>query len=145
MKEKWYSIREAAAYLEIGEPTLYRWMRDRRITYRKVGDSTRFLQTDLDAVIEVHHAEKSAEKVRWQCPYCGSTDLLEGRLRSTGLLYFQLAKSKFWTLKDSAIRTEGLVCAHCGGILLFADRGKLDALRPAAVEEPQPDAESVGE
>ena len=80
-----------------------------------------------------------------QCPYCGSTDLLDGRLRSTGLLYFQLAKSKFWTLKDSAIRTEGLVCAHCGGILLFADRGKLDALRPAAVEEPQPDAESAGE
>lgn len=145
MKEKWYSIREAAAYLEIGEPTLYRWMRDGRITYRKVGDSTRFLQTDLDAVVEVHHAEKSAEKVRRQCPYCGSADLLDGRLRSTGLLYFHLAQSKFWTLKDSAIRTEGLVCAHCGGILLFADRGKLDALRMPAGEDSQPEEKNGGE
>ena len=38
-KQKWYSIREAAEYLDVGEPTLYRWMREGKITYRKVGDS----------------------------------------------------------------------------------------------------------
>ena len=27
-KQKWYSIREAAEYLDVGEPTIYRWMRD---------------------------------------------------------------------------------------------------------------------
>ena len=32
-KSAWYSIKEAAEYLEIGEPTLYRWMRDRKITF----------------------------------------------------------------------------------------------------------------
>ena len=41
-KKKWYSIGEAAEYLDVGEPTLYRWMRDGKITFRKVGDSTRF-------------------------------------------------------------------------------------------------------
>ena len=59
-KSAWYSIKEAAEYLEIGEPTLYRWMRDRKITFRKVGDSTRFLQEDLDAVVEVFHSERDA-------------------------------------------------------------------------------------
>src|SRR5262245_32333444 len=43
-KTKWYSIREAAEYLDVGEPTIYRWMREGKITFRKVGDSTRFWQ-----------------------------------------------------------------------------------------------------
>ena len=129
MKEKWYSIREAAAYLEIGEPTLYRWMRENKITFRKVGDSTRFLQADLDAVIEVHPAAKQAEAAHRRCPYCGSEDLLPGRLRSTGLLYFQLEKTKFWTLRDSSIPTQGRVCARCGGVVLTADLAKVEKLR----------------
>ena len=135
MKEKWYSIREAAAYLEIGEPTLYRWMRENKITYRKVGDSTRFLQADLDAVIEVHHAEKSAEAVKKRCPWCGSEDLLPGRLRSTGLLYFQLDAGKFWTLRDSNIPTTGSVCGNCGGVALYADLKKIGKLRKAVPPE----------
>ena len=75
-KSAWYSIKEAAEYLEIGEPTLYRWMRDRKITFRKVGDSTRFLQEDLDAVVEVFHSERDAEQVKQVCPVCHGTELL---------------------------------------------------------------------
>ena len=141
MKEKWYSIREAAAYLEIGEPTLYRWMRENKITYRKVGDSTRFLQADLDAVIEVHPAAKQHQAAHRRGPYCGSEDLLPGRLRSTGLLYFQLDRTKFWTLRDSAIRTRGQVCARCGGIVLTADPVKVEKLRRQA-PEPEDGGES---
>ena len=55
----WFTIKEAADYLQIGEPTLYRWMRDGKITFRKVGDSTRFLQEDLDAVVVVHQSVKT--------------------------------------------------------------------------------------
>ncbi|MBV9215996.1 MAG: helix-turn-helix domain-containing protein, partial [Acidobacteria bacterium] len=55
---EWYSIKEAAKYLNVGEPTLYRWMRDGKITYRKVGDSTRFLKQDLDAVVEIYPSAK---------------------------------------------------------------------------------------
>ena len=51
-KPPWFSIKEAAEYLDIGEPTIYRWMREGQITYRKVGDSTRFWQEDLDAVAD---------------------------------------------------------------------------------------------
>ena len=51
-KTKWYAIGEAAEYLDVGEPTLYRWMREGKITFRKVGDSTRFWQEDLDIAPE---------------------------------------------------------------------------------------------
>ena len=61
--KKWFSIKEAAEYLDVGEPTLYRWMRENKITYRKVGDSTRFWQEDLDAVMEVFHSALTARFV----------------------------------------------------------------------------------
>ena len=127
-KSAWYYIKEAAEYLEIGEPTLYRWMRDRKITFRKVGDSTRFLQEDLDAVVEVFHSERDAEQVKQVCPVCHGTELLPGRLRSTGLLYFQLKKSKFWTLADNSIKSEGMICKRCGAVTLFGDLKKLARL-----------------
>src|ERR1700692_1114122 len=87
-KTKWHSIKEAAQYLDIGEPTLYRWMREGKITYRKVGDSTRFWQEDLDAVMQVFHSAKDLDKAREVCPVCHHDDLIEGTVRSTGLNYF---------------------------------------------------------
>ena len=73
MKEKWYSIREAAAYLEIGEPTLYRWMRENKITFRKVGDSTRFLQADLDAPAGFCSTRRGSADSAGPSSACGSS------------------------------------------------------------------------
>src|SRR3954447_12114799 len=78
---KWYSIREAAEYLDVGEPTLYRWMREGKMTYRKVGDSTRFWQEDLDSVMQVFHSERDLDKTREVCPVCRHTELVEGKVR----------------------------------------------------------------
>lgn len=128
-KSAWYSIKEAAEYLEIGEPTLYRWMRDRKITFRKVGDSTRFLQEDLDAGSWKCSTRTAMRiQVKQVCPVCHGTELLPGRLRSTGLLYFQLKKSKFWTLADNSIKSEGMICKRCGAVTLFGDLKKLARL-----------------
>jgi|GEM_PF-403319 len=127
-KPSWFSIKDAAEYLDVGEPTLFRWMRDGKITYRKVGDSTRFFKEDLDAVMEVFHSEKDRENVKKVCAYCHSTNLVEGVYRTTGLNYFQPKKSKFWTLKASNIETQALMCADCGGISLFGDTKKLALL-----------------
>jgi excisionase family DNA binding protein len=127
-KPRWFSIKEAAEHLEVGEPTLYRWMREGRITYRKVGDSTRFWQEDLDEVMEVFRSEKSIESVKKICPVCRGGRLAEGALRSTGLNYFQPRKTKFWTFKDSQISTQALMCDRCGSIQIFGDAGKLAAL-----------------
>ena len=83
-KEKpvWYSIKEASEYLDVGEPTLYRWMKENQITYRKVGDSTRFLKEDLDAMAKVFPSAKEAENIKKICPVCHHDDLVEGVVRA---------------------------------------------------------------
>jgi len=128
-KVKWYSIREAAEYLDVGEPTLYRWMRDGKITYRKVGDSTRFWQEDLDSVMQVFHSEKDVEAARKICPACHHDEMVEGRVRGAGLVYFVPKKTKFWTLKDSFVETKARMCTRCGAIALYGDTSKLEKLR----------------
>ena len=134
-KNDWYTIREAAEYLDVGEPTLYRWMREGKITYRKVGDSTRFWQEDLDSVMEVFHSARDLDKVREVCPFCRHDQLAEGKVRGTGHVYFVPKKSKFWTLKDSFVETTARMCLRCGGIAWFGDAEKLRKLQGRAVEE----------
>ena len=135
-KIKWYSIREAAEYLDVGEPTLYRWMRDGKITFRKVGDSTRFWQEDLDSVMEVSYSTRDVNKAREICPVCRHDELVEGKVRGAGLVYFVPKKTKFWTLKDSFVETDGRMCTRCGAIAWFGDTGKLAKLRlPAPSKE----------
>jgi excisionase family DNA binding protein len=127
-KPRWFSIQEAAEHLEIGEPTLYRWMREGKITYRKVGDSTRFWREDLDAVMEVFHSAKELENVKKVCPLCHSGEMIEGAYRTTGLNYFQPKKTKFWTLSASNIDTQAFMCDRCGAVSLFGDVKKLAGL-----------------
>lgn len=129
IKIKWFSVKEAAEYLDIGEPTLYRWIKDGKITYRKVGDNTRFLQEDLDAVVEVFHRVKDIDKVRELCTFCRSPDLVDGLVQSTGMNYFRPAKTKFWTLATGNLETRARMCAKCGSIFWFGDLAKLAALR----------------
>jgi excisionase family DNA binding protein len=138
---KWYSIKEAAEYLNVGEPTLYRWIRDGRITYRKVGDSTRFLREDLDGVVEVHPSGKDVERVTRICPACHHDQLVEGTVRSAGLNYFQPKKTKFWTFATSNVKTAAWMCPRCGVITWVGDTAKLTALREAGPENPETNTE----
>jgi excisionase family DNA binding protein len=131
-KKKWYSIREAAEYLDVGEPTLYRWMRDGKITFRKVGDSTRFWQEDLDSVMQVSYSTNDLDKAREVCPVCRHNELVEGNVQGTGLVYFVPKKTKFWTLKSSFVGTTGRMCTRCGAIVWYGDTAKLNKLRIAA-------------
>jgi excisionase family DNA binding protein len=133
-KPEWFTIKEAAHYLQIGEPTLYRWMRDNKITFRKVGDSTRFLQQDLDAVIVVHHAAKSL-KSDTRCQSCGSTNLIDGKCQSTGNLYFVPEKAKFWTLKTSTVNMKSSMCGRCGLVNFIGNTSHLKELMQKQDEE----------
>lgn len=130
----WFTIREAAAYLQVGEPTLYRWMRDGRITYRKVGDSTRFLKEDLEAVVEVFPSRRDATHATAFCPFCHDADLVPGSLRTTGAVSFYPSQTRFWTLKDSAIAVEASMCARCGHVVIHGDVAKLQAIRGQLAE-----------
>ena len=144
-KPLWFSIPEAADYLNIGEPTLYRWMKEGKITFRKVGDSTRFLQQDLDEVVEVVHSQKKAPQVREQCPGCGGPDLVEGTARTSSLIHFQPKKTKFWVLADSVVDIQAKMCARCGMISLFGDAQKLQRLREQRTESPEQSQGPSGE
>ncbi len=134
-RPQWFSIKQAAEYLAVGEPTIYRWMREGRMTFRKVGDSTRFLKEDLDALVQVYPSEKDAARVREFCPICHHGELVKGRVRSTGLLYFEPKKTKFWTARDSNISTSARMCERCGAIFQFGDTAKLAALKAKAVQK----------
>ncbi len=127
-RSKWYTIKEAAKYLSIGEPTLYRWMRDGKITFRKIGDSTRFLREDLDSFVQVFPSDKDLEKVKEICPVCHGTEVIQGLFRTTGLNYFKPVKSKFWSMKDSNIKTHAVMCLQCGAITHFGDVKKMNSL-----------------
>lgn len=127
---KWYTIKESAKYLSIGEPTLYRWMRDGKITFRKIGDSTRFLQEDLDSFVQVFPSAKDAEKVKEVCPVCHAKKVVPGLFRTTGLNYFKPHKAKFWSVKDSNIKTQAMMCLKCGAITHYGDVEKLNSLVP---------------
>ena len=134
-KPRWYSIKEAAEYLDIGEPTIYRWMKEGKITYRKVGDSTRFFVEDLNSAVQMHPSAKDVEKVRLTCPICHHDELIEGRVRGTGLVHFQPRKTRFWTIRDSIIQTSCRMCTRCGGIFWYGDTEKLKTLRPKTDQE----------
>ena len=126
---RWYTIKEASRYLGIGEPTLYRWMRDRKITYRKIGDSTRFLREDLEAFVQVVPSQGNLDSVQEICPVCHHNELVGGVYRTTGLNYFKPKKTKFWTFKDGYIKSQAKMCTRCGAITIFGDTKKLLSLK----------------
>ena len=113
---EWFSIKEAAQYLSIGEPTLYRWMRDGKITYRKIGDSTRFLKEDLNAFVQVFPSKREAEKVKLVCPICHHDDIVLGKFRSTGLNYFRPDKSKFWSVSRQQYKKPWQLCVRSAAL-----------------------------
>jgi hypothetical protein len=125
-------------------PLRFGGMRENKITYRKVGDSTRFWQEDLDSVMEVFHSTRDLDNAREVCPVCHHDELIEGRVRTTGLNYFAPRKTRFWTLKDSFIPTTARMCARCGAIVWFGDVAKLASVQQGpkgeSVEAPESEA-----
>ncbi len=136
---EWFTVAEAAAYLQVSQPTIFRWMKDSTLSFYKVGGKTRFSREGLDAVIEKTTGRKEAEAARGRCASCGHSTLLDGRLRGAGLLYFEPDETKFWVFDHSFVRTRARVCPACGYIQLHADTEKLGRLRPADNDEKEDD------
>ncbi|MHC4646440.1 MAG: helix-turn-helix domain-containing protein [Planctomycetota bacterium] len=107
--KQWYSIRQAAEYLGVSQPTIFRWMKDGLLSYFKVGGATRFSQEGLDAVVEKTTGRKEAEIVASRCAACGHSILVDGQLRGAGKLYFRPTKSSFWILAEAMVPTRARV------------------------------------
>ncbi len=127
---RWYTVREAAGYLGVSQPTIFRWMKDNILSFYKIGGSTRFSREGLDAVIEKTVGRKEAEAVQGRCAACGHGVLIDGRVQGTGRLYFRPDKSKFWVFAESLVGIRARTCAACGFIQMHADTEKLRRLKP---------------
>ena len=126
--EAWLSIAEAAEYLGISEPTIYRWMRDGKLSFYKVGDSTRFRRENLDMVVEKHTGTHEADFYGSRCVACGHSRLVKGRVQSTGRVYFKPDHTRFLTLHQSLVGVQARVCPKCGFVQMFTDTDQLDSL-----------------
>jgi excisionase family DNA binding protein len=129
-EKRWFTIREAAEYLDVSVPTIFRWMKEGILSFHKIGKATRFSQESLDAVIEKTTGQKEAEAVAGRCSACGHSILVDGTLQGTGRLYFRPEKTRFWTFLEGLVPLKVRVCAACGFIQIHADTDKLTRLMP---------------
>ena len=63
------------------------------------------------------------------CNRCGSDELLDGSLNSSGLVRFRPQGVSFFTLRTADIDLKTRICMACGSINLEGDIEKLKALR----------------
>ena len=126
----WLTIQEAADHLKVSKPTIYRWMRAGRLTFYKMGKSTRFRRDQIDTVAHKTTGQPEAAEAKRKCSVCGNEEFVTGRIRSTGRVYFQPQKTKFFVSTDSLVATEAAACTACGHVDLFTDPDKLTHLIP---------------
>jgi len=132
-----YTVSEAAEYLGVSEPTIFRWMREGRLSFLKIGGSTRFTQEGLDALIEKTTGSAEAAAAAGRCAACGHSTLVEGNVQGTGRLYFRPGKTRFWVFAEGLVPVRARVCTACGHIQLHADTSKLERLLPRTPEMPE--------
>ena len=125
---RWLNVRQAAEYLGVSQPTIFRWMKDGSLSFYKVGGSTRFSTEGLDAVIEKSTGSKEAEAAQGRCTSCGHSVLINGKVQGTGRLYFRPSKTRFWVWKEGLVPLSTKVCAACGFIQMHADTSTLTQL-----------------
>ena len=137
--KKWFTIKEAADYLGVSQPTIFRWMKEGVLSFYKIGGSTRFSQEGLDSLIEKSTGEKEAAQAAGCCVVCGHTILVEGRVQATGKLFFKPAKSSFWVLHEAMVPTQAKACPACGHIQFYVEPQKLRDLKPREIAQTQED------
>jgi len=137
---EWYSVKEAAEYLGVSEPTIFRWMKENLLSFYKVGGATRFTSEGLNAVIEKTTGAAEAEAAQGKCASCGHSVLIEGQVQGSGRLYFHPNKAKFWVLTDSMVPTKTFACAACGHIQWHTDTDKLKRLSKELDDKTEPNS-----
>jgi excisionase family DNA binding protein len=124
----WLTVKEAAGHLGVSEATIFRMMRSGDLSFFKVGTSTRFRKEILDLAVQKVTSKAEAASSARRCAACGHGFLVPGTVRSTGLIYFQPEKTKFWVFSDSMAEVKAHACPVCGHVQMFTDTAKLQKL-----------------
>ena len=134
----WFSVEDAAEYLDVSRPTIFRWMKDGILSFYKIGGSTRFSKESLDAVIEKTTGLKEAEASAGRCACCGHSTLIDGKVQGTGNLYFRPKHARFWVFQEGMVPIIAKTCPACGYIQMHADTSKLNRLtKPEQERKPK--------
>lgn len=128
--KRWYSVRDACEYLGISQPTIFRWMKDGSLSYYKVGNSTRFSQEDLDAMVVKSTGQREAAHAAGRCLNCGHQELISGTVGGGATTAFRPEQTRFWTLRTGSVEVLAKSCTACGYVHLFANTAQLQELRP---------------
>ncbi len=126
--EAWMTVKQAAQYLGVSEPTIFRWMREGTLSFFKIGGATRFRRENLDLVARKVTGKEEGEQRASRCAVCGHGFLLPGSVQSTGKIYFIPKKTKFFVLSESTVDVKARACPACGHVEMFADTAKLGKL-----------------
>jgi excisionase family DNA binding protein len=127
---EWLSVKEAASYLGISEPTLFRWMKEGVVSFYKVGRATRFKRASLDTLVEKRTGSMEAEASRARCAACGHGVIVDGHIQGTGRLYFRPLRTRFWTFREAMVPTVAHVCTSCGYVQMHVETEKLHKVLP---------------
>jgi len=111
--EVWLNVKQAADYLGVSEPTIFRWMRDGTVSFFKLGGSTRFKREILDMVARKVTGKGEGEARAAHCSVCGHGFRLDGEVRSTGKIYFMPGKTKFFVFSESMVEVAARACPVC--------------------------------
>ena len=136
----WYTTAEAAEYLGVSQPTIFRWMKQGLISFNKIGGSTRFSKRNLDAVVEKNTGAREADLYASRCSSCGHHQLVDGNMPGMGRLYFRPSHTKFWVWEEALVPIRCRVCPACGHVQMHTDTAKLQRLiGETQTEEGAPD------
>ena len=125
-----FSVDEAAEYLGVSRPTIFRWMKQGKLSFNKIGGATRFSRSALDVCVEKVTGSAEAEAAAGRCTCCGHSLLIDGRLQGAGRLYFKPKKTRFWVFEEAMVALQARACPACGCVQIYADTEKLNRVRP---------------
>jgi len=129
------TVTEAADYLGVGEPAIWRWMAEGALSCSWVKGACRLTRPALDAAASACAEEDPESTSGEKCAVCGRGPLIEGHVQDVGRIYFRPSKTRFWVLHEAVVPVAARMCAHCGHVDLVADTRKLRRLVPVSEAE----------
>lgn len=136
-KKDWYTIKDACEILQVSQMTIFRWMKNGKLSYFKIGGSVRFKEENLKLAGQKITGDEEAKRTRQSCSACGHSQLIDGKIQGAGRVYFKPQKTRFWVWSDSMVGIEAKMCSACGLIQMFADTEKLSRLVEPDSTEPE--------
>jgi len=81
------TVRDAAKLLDVSQKTIYRWISDRQLPARRIGDQYRLSRSELLDWVSSNRVDASLELFTHPDEESGRLPTLEGALASGGILY----------------------------------------------------------